>query len=431
MLAYFCARQGISHVARDGDARRRRAERDRSGAVRSARRAPHRGTAGRASLRRRRAVLPARDRLRLLVQHRGDAGEVGQPGDPRRLRPHDPHDSPRRHRRLRLRRRRRRAASPDVVALDARSVSRRCRSRGVPRSDCEGRPATVAGEEVLLHGRLRRTGRPGRRGGPGAPRDAVVREAAAEPADAAARPRRRSSPAKARRGRWRSATAASTTRCSAGPTTRSPAKRDHAQVPGHVAALLPLDRAASTRALSAARHRAHRRRQPRTSADVFDGVDTRITSLAGYAGRQSAGVAHRRRSSASPSPRPMRARRSQAAEARRPSRRSSAGSPRCASCARRSPSTGLSEAARYEIDFRLTPKERQFAEALLLASDVRLEALAADGLVVAGRRPCRSTLVVGRQSTDPRPVTKVGAPGLRERRDGCKTMLRRASGRAS
>ena len=41
--------------------------------------------------------------------------------------------------------------------------------------------------------------------------------------------------------------------------------------------------------------------------------------------------------------------------------------------------------AAYEVDFRLAQKEAQFQEALLLAAGVRLEALAADGLVVQGQ----------------------------------------------
>ena len=48
-------------------------------------------------------------------------------------------------------------------------------------------------------------------------------------------------------------------------------------------------------------------------------------------------------------------------------------------------SLNLSEAARYEIDFRLAQKEPQFARALMLAADIRLDAIARDGLVVAGQ----------------------------------------------
>ncbi|MGE0813162.1 MAG: PIG-L family deacetylase [Vicinamibacterales bacterium] len=46
---------------------------------------------------------------------------------------------------------------------------------------------------------------------------------------------------------------------------------------------------------------------------------------------------------------------------------------------------GLQEAGRYEIDHRLALKERQFQDALVLAADVRLDAVANDGLVVAGQ----------------------------------------------
>jgi LmbE family N-acetylglucosaminyl deacetylase len=44
----------------------------------------------------------------------------------------------------------------------------------------------------------------------------------------------------------------------------------------------------------------------------------------------------------------------------------------------------LSDQARYEIDLRLAQKEDQFEQALLLAADVRLDAIARDGLVPAG-----------------------------------------------
>ncbi len=45
----------------------------------------------------------------------------------------------------------------------------------------------------------------------------------------------------------------------------------------------------------------------------------------------------------------------------------------------------LDQTARYEIDLRLAQKEDQFEQALLLAADVRLEAIARDGLVPAGQ----------------------------------------------
>ena len=48
-------------------------------------------------------------------------------------------------------------------------------------------------------------------------------------------------------------------------------------------------------------------------------------------------------------------------------------------------SLNLPENVRYEIDFRLAQKEPQFAKALMLAADVRLDAVSRDGLVVAGQ----------------------------------------------
>jgi LmbE family N-acetylglucosaminyl deacetylase len=44
----------------------------------------------------------------------------------------------------------------------------------------------------------------------------------------------------------------------------------------------------------------------------------------------------------------------------------------------------LDEQARFEIDYRLAQKEKQFEEALVLAADIRLEAIARDGLVPPG-----------------------------------------------
>jgi len=48
-------------------------------------------------------------------------------------------------------------------------------------------------------------------------------------------------------------------------------------------------------------------------------------------------------------------------------------------------SMNIPENAKYEIDFRLAKKEPQFAQALMLAADVRLDAVARDGLVVPGQ----------------------------------------------
>ena len=46
---------------------------------------------------------------------------------------------------------------------------------------------------------------------------------------------------------------------------------------------------------------------------------------------------------------------------------------------------GLAEDARFEIDFRLAQKESQFIDALVAATDLRLEAIANDGIVTPGQ----------------------------------------------
>ena len=46
---------------------------------------------------------------------------------------------------------------------------------------------------------------------------------------------------------------------------------------------------------------------------------------------------------------------------------------------------GLADTSKYEIDLRLAQKETQFAQALVLAADVRLDAVANDNLVVGGQ----------------------------------------------
>jgi LmbE family N-acetylglucosaminyl deacetylase len=55
---------------------------------------------------------------------------------------------------------------------------------------------------------------------------------------------------------------------------------------------------------------------------------------------------------------------------------------------------GLDDSSRYEIDFRLGLKERQFEEALLLAQHLRIELLADDGVVVPGQ-PLKVTVTAG------------------------------------
>lgn len=60
----------------------------------------------------------------------------------------------------------------------------------------------------------------------------------------------------------------------------------------------------------------------------------------------------------------------------------------------------LSEGARYEIDFRLQTKERNYEDAVLVAHGLTFDAVSDDGLVIAGQPVKLSLLAVNRGATD-------------------------------
>ncbi len=60
----------------------------------------------------------------------------------------------------------------------------------------------------------------------------------------------------------------------------------------------------------------------------------------------------------------------------------------------------IEEIARFEIEFRLRQKEREFQQALIAASGVRVEALANDGIVVPGQDVSVSLVVANRGATE-------------------------------
>jgi LmbE family N-acetylglucosaminyl deacetylase len=60
----------------------------------------------------------------------------------------------------------------------------------------------------------------------------------------------------------------------------------------------------------------------------------------------------------------------------------------------------LDEAARYEIDFRLRQKEIEFQQAATLANGVRVEALADDGVVVAGQAVKVNVIIANRGASE-------------------------------
>ncbi|MGH9314337.1 MAG: PIG-L family deacetylase, partial [Vicinamibacterales bacterium] len=61
--------------------------------------------------------------------------------------------------------------------------------------------------------------------------------------------------------------------------------------------------------------------------------------------------------------------------------------------------SAVDAAARYELDFRLAQKERQFADALVLAQPLRIELLADDGVVVQGQALKLTAIVANRGKT--------------------------------
>ena len=75
------------------------------------------------------------------------------------------------------------------------------------------------------------------------------------------------------------------------------------------------------------------------------------------------------------------------------------------------PSLGLSDLARYEIDFRLQIKERDYQDAVLAAHGLTFDAVADDGLVVGGQ-PVRVTVLASNRGASDVGVTAVTLAGF-------------------
>jgi LmbE family N-acetylglucosaminyl deacetylase len=82
-------------------------------------------------------------------------------------------------------------------------------------------------------------------------------------------------------------------------------------------------------------------------------------------------------------------------------------------------SLGLTEAARYEIDFRLKIKERDFEDAVLASHDLTFDAVADDGLVIGGQAVKLSIIGVNRGASEVS-ITGVTVAGFDEA-GACKT----------
>ena len=127
--------------------------------------------------------------------------------------------------------------------------------------------------------------------------------------------------------------------------------------------------------------------------DMFDGVDTTLAALAGYAGAQppaALGAALQAIASSV-------AAATHAVDTDGPAASAApvaAGLAAVRDLREKLASMGLADGARYEIDHRLALKASQFAEALLLTHGIRLEALADDGTVVVGQT-LKVTAIVG------------------------------------
>jgi LmbE family N-acetylglucosaminyl deacetylase len=89
-------------------------------------------------------------------------------------------------------------------------------------------------------------------------------------------------------------------------------------------------------------------------------------------------------------------------------------------------SLGLVESARYEVDFRLETKQADYENAALLASGVSFEALADDGLVIAGQ-PAKLSMVVANRGAAAVRVSGVGVSGF-ARPAACAAGMAKARG---
>jgi LmbE family N-acetylglucosaminyl deacetylase len=169
----------------------------------------------------------------------------------------------------------------------------------------------------------------------------------------------------------------------------------------------------------------------RTEVDPFDGINTSIGHLASYAGAQAPTELSSTLDRIAVS----------AANARAAYAKGGAGAtvPSLAQglmatrqLRRQLASMPISAEARYEIDHRLKLKDDQFGRALLLASDVRLEAIARDGLVVPGQT-VQLDLIAANRSGVPVMLSKRSIAGFEVASELCKddAMLRGSENRSA
>jgi LmbE family N-acetylglucosaminyl deacetylase len=146
-------------------------------------------------------------------------------------------------------------------------------------------------------------------------------------------------------------------------------------------------------------------------AQLFDGIDTSILGLVRFTGSRPPELLAALQ--------PVADAVSAARKALATSRPSAAVSPlaaglRAVRALRANLPGGLTADTRYGIDFRLAQKERQFQDALVIASAIRLDALADDGIVVPGQQVNVSMYAAVNSTEEPRveSVTLAGFAGL-------------------
>src|SRR3954466_3822689 len=144
--------------------------------------------------------------------------------------------------------------------------------------------------------------------------------------------------------------------------------------------------------------------------NLFDGIDTSLVGLVRFTGTRPPELVT-----------PLQAIADEVAAARkalatgRPSNAVSplAGGLRAVRALRANPPAVLTPDARYELDLRLAQKERQFEDALVVASAIRLDALADDGTVVPGQQVNVTVYAAVNSTEEPRieSVTLAGFAG--------------------
>jgi hypothetical protein len=148
----------------------------------------------------------------------------------------------------------------------------------------------------------------------------------------------------------------------------------------------------------------------KTETSLFDGIDFRIANLAQYAGANPPGEL----TSGLASIADAAARAQKEFEAGNDAGTAAPveqGLNNVRSLRSRLGSMGLSEDARFEIDFRLKTKEKDFENAVLAAHGLTFEAVSDDGLVIAGQPVKLQLVAVNRGATEVN-VTGVGIAGF-------------------